>query len=63
MLFVVHAASGLEAECDGSFHARLHMRLLQYGAVLSAQPRDVQLSAKVQHEYHSSDVSVLVVSA
>ena len=62
-LLVVHAASGLEAKCDESFHARLHMRLLQCGAVLSGPPHDVRLSAKVQREYRSLGVLALVVGA
>jgi len=63
MILVVHAASGLEAECGGSFRARFHRRLLQYGAVLSAPPHDVRLSAKVQREYRSLGVSALIVGA
>jgi hypothetical protein len=39
------------------------MRLLRGAAVPSAPPRAVRLSAKVQQEYHSLDVSVLVGGA
>ena len=42
---------------------RHHNQLLRCGAVLSAPPHDVRLSAKVQWEYRSTDVSVLVVGA
>jgi len=62
-VLIVHAVSGLEAEYDGSFHARPRMLPLQCGAVLSALPHDVRLLAKVQREYHSSGVLALVVGA
>ena len=62
-LLVVHAASVLEVECDESFRARHHTMLLQYEEVLSDQLLDIQLSAKVLWESHSSDVSTLVVGA
>jgi hypothetical protein len=57
----VHFADEYKVECDGSFHARLHTRLLQCAAVLSAPPHDVRLSTKDRREYRSSDGSVLVV--
>ena len=59
----VHFADEYKVECDESFHERLHTRLLQCGAVLSAPPHDVLLSAKVQWEYRSLGVLVLVVGA
>ena len=59
----VHAASGHEAACDGSFHARRQMLLQRYGAIPSAPPHDVLLLAKVQREYHSSYLSALVADA
>jgi hypothetical protein len=62
-ILAVHAVAGHEAGDDGSFRVRLRMLLQPNGAVLSAPPHDQQLSAKVQQEYHSSAVSVLVVGA
>ena len=36
-----HVADEFEEVCDGSFHARLHTRLLRCGAVPSAPPHNV----------------------
>jgi hypothetical protein len=62
-LLAVHAASGHEARCDVSFHARLHTRLPQCEAVPSALLHDVLLSASDQREDRSWGVSALVVGA
>ena len=52
-LLAVRVAWGHEAEDDESFHARRHMRLLRFGAILSAPLHDVRLSATVLLEYRS----------
>jgi hypothetical protein len=59
----VHFADEYKVACDGSFHARLHTRLLLCGAVLSAPPHAALRSPKVQREYRSSGVLALVVGA
>jgi hypothetical protein len=59
----VHFADVYKVECDESFHTRLHTRLLQCGAVHSAQPHDVLLSAIVQRVYRNLGVWALVVGA
>ncbi len=58
-LLAVHAADVYE-EGDGSFQARLHKLLQLCGAVPSAPPHDVLLSASVQREDCISGVSALV---
>jgi hypothetical protein len=58
---VTRLADEYKVECDESFHARLHRRLQRFGGTPFAPPHVVGLSAKVQWEYHSSGVSVLVV--
>ncbi len=59
----VHSADEYEAECDGSFHTRLHMLQLQCAVVLSAPAHDVRLSARVQRGYRILDILALVVGA
>jgi hypothetical protein len=59
-MLAVHAVSGHAARGDGSFHLRLKFTQANE-AVLSAPPDLARLSAKVLQEYHSSDISALVV--
>jgi hypothetical protein len=49
-LLAVHAASGHEALCGGSFHERPHTRLQLYGAVPSAPPHAAPRSASGKQE-------------
>ncbi len=49
-LLAVHAASGHEAEGDGSFRERPHTRLPLYGAVRSAPPHAAPGSSTVKQE-------------
>ena len=56
----IHAASGHEVRCDGSFHGRHHMRLLQCAAVPSAPPHAARLLATRKLVYRMPDVLVLV---
>ena len=49
-LLAVHAASGHEAECGGSFRERSHTRLPLYGAVRSAPPHAAPRSSSGKQE-------------
>ena len=60
MHLAVHVADEYKVACAGSFHARLHMRLLRRGAILSALPHDAPRSATQKREYCMSDAWVLV---
>src|SRR5256885_4496286 len=62
-LLAVHAASGHEAGCDGSFRERPHTRLPLYGAVPSAPPHDATPSATLKQEDRLLAALALVADA
>ena len=59
----VHFADEYKVECDKSFHARLHTRVLSAERFFLLHHTMYYSSAKVQWEYRSLGVLVLVVDA